>query len=169
MPESYARLYKPVLQQVVAKANRSLLVYFQGIQALRDNLDNDPESKTRNLVVTVDGAYTNREVYKSTPKHTVIIGRIRKDAQFFGKSEKREQGRGRKRLYGEKLPTPEAVRQDEEIPWQQIVAYAAGSQSMFGVKIVKGVRWKPAGGCNLANGHSSCRLQTNKGEQNAVP
>ena len=97
----------------------------------------------RKIVCAVDGGFTNQEVFKSIPENTVLIGRIRKDANLFEAPEKSDgASRGRKKYYGEPLPTPEQVRQDESIPWQKVTAFAAGKQHEFDVKTMTPVRWK---------------------------
>ena len=52
---------------------------------------------------------------------------------------------GRKRIYGEPIPTPEQIRQSDLYKWQQVKAYAAGKQHEFDLKVVKGIRWKKSG------------------------
>ena len=52
-------------------------------------------------------------------------------------------------VYGNPLPTPEQIRQDESIPWQQVEAYAAGKLRSFDVKVVGPLRWKGAGDRDL--------------------
>jgi len=97
----------------------------------------------RKIVCAVDGGFTNKEVFQSIPENTVIIGRIRKDASLFkvpGTSD--GLSRGRKRYYGEPLPTPEQIRQNETIPWQKVTAFAAGKSHEFEVKVMTPVRWK---------------------------
>jgi len=119
------------------------------ITHLRQSLDDDPKSKSRRLIVTVDGGYANREVFRSIPANTVLIGRIRKDAAIFAVPDAEATGRGRKRLYGTELPTPEEIRQNEQLPWQQVQAYAAGTVFSFDVKVLRPLRWKPAGGQDI--------------------
>ena len=120
------------------------------IVKLREALDADTSTKTRKLVVAVDGGYTNREVFKSIPEGAVLVGRIRKDAQLFRLPEpETKTRRGRARLYGEPLPTPEAMRQDDTLVWQLVSAYAAGERHDFDVKVVGPLRWKSAGGRDL--------------------
>jgi hypothetical protein len=98
----------------------------------------------RRIVCSVDGGYTNRELFGNIPENTVLIGRIRKDASLFGVPEEQAgTSRGRKRYYGDKLPTPEDVRKDDSVPWQQVRAFAAGKAHDFDVKVVSPVRWKP--------------------------
>ena len=97
----------------------------------------------RKIICSVDGGFTNLEVFRSIPENTVLIGRIRKDARLFKiPEEPLHTSRGRIKYYGEPLPTPEQVRQDESIPWQKVAAFAAGKQREFDVKIMAPVRWK---------------------------
>ena len=101
--------------------------------------------------MAVDGAYTNNTVFRNIPQRTVLIGRIRKDAKLYEPPHSRDAvvGRGRPRVYGNALPTPEQIRQDESIPWQQVEAYAAGKIHSFDVKTVGPVRWPGAGNQDL--------------------
>ncbi len=131
------------------KQKRVSKVGSERIQALRARLDTNVESKSRKLIVSIDGGYTNREVFANVPEQTALIGRIRRDAKLFGIPESQNEGRGRKRIYGQKLPTPEEIRQDETIAWQKVKAYAAGQEFEFEVKTIKSVRWKSAGGRDM--------------------
>jgi hypothetical protein len=73
-------------------------------------------------------------VFRNVPDDTVLIGRIRKDASLF-KAPEADGGetprRGRKRIYGDALPAPEEIRQDDSIPWQSVEAFAAGKAHTF--------------------------------------
>lgn len=117
------------------------------VAALRDDLDRKG-LRERPLIMTADGTFTCREVFKNLPERVELIGRIRKDARLY-KLPTREQenhGRGRKRAYGDRLPTPEEMRQDESIPWIPVRAHAAGKEHEFNVKEITPCRWKHAGG-----------------------
>ena len=116
------------------------------IAATREQLDRQPDGKTRLLVMGVDGSYTNRTVLRNLPARTVLIGRIRKDAQLFHPPQDSQQpATGRKRSYGLPVPTPEAIRKDESIAWQEVHAFAAGTLHTFRVKTVCPVLWAKAG------------------------
>lgn len=52
---------------------------------------------------------------------------------------------GRKKYYGKPLLTPEKIRQDDSIPWQEVKAFAAGKRHTFEVKVVSRVRWRGTG------------------------
>ena len=126
-------------QQQVAKLSR------QGslrIQELRNKLD--AQVGERQLVVSVDGSYTNRTVLKPLPKGVTLIGRIRKDTKLYLLPDQHI-GVGRKKVYGQQLPTPEQIRQSDLFPWQKVRAWAAGKSHDFDIKVINGVRWRAAG------------------------
>jgi hypothetical protein len=117
------------------------------ITLLRKTLDAQ-EYKDKELVVGVDNSYTNKEVLKHLPQRTTLVGRIRKDTKLYELPEA-QSGSGRKRVYGQRLPTPEEIRQSEQYQWQQVEAWAAGKTHKFDVKIIRNVRWRSAGPQNL--------------------
>ena len=117
------------------------------IALLRKNLDSQGH-KGKRLVIGVDGSYTNKEVLKNLPERTTLVGRIRKDTKLHALPGP-QTDRGRKRVYGAQLPTPEEIRQSEQYPWQQVEAWAAGKTHKFKLKIIRDVRWRSAGPQNL--------------------
>jgi hypothetical protein len=119
------------------------------IKILRENIDNQG-AKQRQLIMSVDGSYTNENVVKNLPDRTTLIGRIRKDTALHQIPEdKPEKSTGRKKIYGEKLPKPEEIRKSEQYPWQEVQAWAAGKIHRFNLKIIDNVRWRKAGNRNL--------------------
>lgn len=116
------------------------------IAAGREQLDNRRDGQGRTLVMCVDGSYTNQTVLRGLPPRTVLIGRIRKDAEFFEPPDESQQpALGRRRKYGRPLPTPDALRQDDSMPWQTVSAFAAGKVHQFRVKTISPVLWPKAG------------------------
>lgn len=113
------------------------------IGLLRKELDKEG-AKDRVLYASVDGSYTNETVLKSLPAKTVLIGRIRKDTKLYGFPTQGKQT-GRKRVYGDRLPTPEQIRQEDQAPWQLARAWAAGKSHDFTIKVVQNLRWRSAG------------------------
>lgn len=100
----------------------------------------------RLLWTVVDGGYTNRTFIKNLPSRTVAIGRIRADAKLYHLPKPTEEKPlGRHRLYGDRAPTPEELRQDASVPWQRVKAFAAGKTHPFKIKTLSPVRWRPAG------------------------
>ena len=120
----------------------------QRIIALRKNLNGDGFN-SKKLIVSVDGSYTNETVLKKLPDNVDLIGRIRKDSKIYSLPASQQSGRGRKRYYGEELPTPEQIRQSDDYSYQSIDAWAAGKMRNFQVKIVRNVRWRKSGDRNL--------------------
>jgi hypothetical protein len=117
------------------------------VQVLRDRLDHMGLGG-RPLIMTADATFTCREVFKNLPEGVALIGRIRKDARLYKmpSQEQENHGRGRKRAYGDRLPTPEQLRQEASIPWIAVRAHAAGKEHEFNVKEITPCRWKHAGG-----------------------
>jgi hypothetical protein len=53
------------------------------LSELRSRLDKDHQEHGRRIIVSVDGGFTNRAVFRNLPHDTMAIGRIRKDARLF--------------------------------------------------------------------------------------
>ena len=116
------------------------------LEQMRRELDQRHDARDRPLVSSVDGSYTNKTVLKSLPERTTLIGRIRKDAKLFHPPGDREQPAvGAKRQYGQAAPTPEQLRKDPTVPWQEVEAFGAGKLHSFRVKTIAAVLWKKAG------------------------
>lgn len=113
------------------------------IQALREQLDQHGAADQQ-LHLSVDGGYTNETVIKSLPPKVTLIGRIRKDTKLY-ELPRGSNLTGRKKVYGDQLPTPEQIRQSDQIPWQTAQAWAAGKIHDFKVKVIRDVRWRSAG------------------------
>jgi hypothetical protein len=115
------------------------------IKSLRDKLDHQGHDK-QILCMGVDGSYTNETVLKSLPERTILIGRIRKDCKLYAVPKPSDaKAKGRKKVYGERIPTPEQIRQSEKYEWQKVEAWAVGKKHEFNVKIVKDLKWRSAG------------------------
>ena len=112
----------------------------QRLAQLRKQLDQ--EDRSRRLIVSVDGGFTNRTVLRNLPGNTIAIGRIRKDAKLFAvPAEETVSRRGRRRYYGDALSTPEQIRKDAAFAWQKVEAFAAGNRHVFEVKTIAPIRW----------------------------
>lgn len=100
----------------------------------------------RPIIWTGDGSYTNKTVLRALPAGTRYIGRMRKDAVLHHLPvAKTRPAMGRRLSYGKVAPTPDALRQDEAIPWQQVRAFAAGKVHGFDIKTLGPVLWRKAG------------------------
>lgn len=133
-------------KQLYKEQQKQLNLSIQGIECirkLRRNLD-EHGARTRELYMCVDGSFTNANIFKNLPQRVTVIGRIRKDSRLH-KSQVDNKGVGRKKVYGHQIPCPEQIRQSEDYPWQQVKGWAAGKQHEFNVKVVKDLKWQPAG------------------------
>lgn len=120
------------------------------IKALREAMNADAEHGRRSLIVSVDGSFTNRTVFKELPGDTTVIGRVRKDARLFQvPAAPSSPRRGRRLFYGSPLPTPEQIRQDTSVPWTTVEAFAAGKVQSFEIKTLPAVRWAGSGDRNM--------------------
>jgi hypothetical protein len=120
----------------------------QRLTALRQAIDQFPDGAQRALLTCADATFTNRTVLRDLPPRTTLLGRIRKDARLYAlpTAEQENHGCGRRRCYGQRLPTPEQFRRDESIPWTTVQAFAAGNLHDFDIKFITPMRWKHAGG-----------------------
>lgn len=114
---------------------------------LRERLD-ELGASTRELLLSVDGGYTNERVLKALPERVTLIGRLRKDARLYRPAEA-QPDTGRRRVYGEPLPTPEQIRTGQGYSWRELRGWAAGRRHTFYIKRVQGIRWRKAGGEKL--------------------
>lgn len=129
----------------VKKQTRLSLQGANKIGALRETLDQQGHYD-RSLCISVDGSYTNTTVLKNMPDRTVLIGRIRKDTKLYLPTDQNNHNTGgRKKVYGERVPTPEQIRQSSAYPWQIVEAWGAGKRHEFNIKIVKDLKWRVAG------------------------
>lgn len=142
-PPEAVQLYQEQMKQ----RNLNALA-LQALEALQQERTTENNGTARALHILVDGSYTNRKILRHLPANTTLIGRIRKDARLSAKPEA-QATRGRKRFYGEDLPTPEQVRQDPSIPWQRVPVRVDGKWRQFEVKTVSPVRWRVAGNQDL--------------------
>jgi hypothetical protein len=127
------------------EANLCLLAV-RRLEHLRKNLDSFPGGTERLLWVQGDGGYSNSTVIKHLPPRCIYTGRLRQDAKlFYLPPAVQGATKGRKRVYGPKAPTPEEVRKDAQIPWQDVLVFAAGKLRSMRVKTVAPLRSAIAG------------------------
>jgi hypothetical protein len=101
----------------------------------------------RKLVFCGDGGFTNGPVVKHLPAGCAFIGRVRQDAKLHFAPKPPACGEvGRRRIYGERAPTPGELLANDSVPWREIEGFAAGRRHRFRVKEVGGLLWRPAGG-----------------------
>lgn len=132
--------------QQYKEQQKQLNLSLQGVDCisrLRNNLDQQG-AQHRELYMCVDGSYTNSNVFKNLSERVTLIGRIRKDSRLH-RSQVINKHTGRKKIYGEQIPTPEQIRQSEDYTWQSVQGWAVGKLHEFSVKVVKDIKWQTAG------------------------
>jgi hypothetical protein len=114
--------------------------------SLRASLDERAATRDRQLIVSGDGSYTNRNVMRRLPERTTYIGRARKDAKLhYALPASSEKPQGRPRRYGPVAPTPEEVLKDESIPVVPVTCFAAGQLREIPVKVLRIVYGRKSG------------------------
>lgn len=120
------------------------------IADLRRRIDTTVGGPERRLVCAVDSGLTNKQTLRHLPPRTTLLGRVRKDSVLHAAPAAPDAPhRGRPRAYGERLPTPDEIRQGDEHPWQTVEVFAGGRTREMRVKSVGPVRWAPAGAQDL--------------------
>jgi hypothetical protein len=111
------------------------------IEQIRSRLDAITGYAERILWAVVDASYCNRTVLSRLAQRTVLIGRTRKDIHLSALPEP-QSGRGRRRVYGKDLGTPDQMRKDDAIAWQRASIFAAGRCHQLRYKSVGPVLWR---------------------------
>lgn len=110
------------------------------IRGLRTSLD-QRGGADRLLLMVGDGSFCNRTLFKAKLDRTTLIARCRKDARLCLPA-----AAGGRRKYDPQIFTPEQVRKQADIAWQQGRVYLGGKRRVVRYKEVNGVLWKRGGG-----------------------
>jgi hypothetical protein len=117
----------------------------QGANLIREIRSRIPAD--RPVLFAMDGSYCNGNVLKHLPAGVEVIARTRKDIRLSALPEEAQGSHaGRKRQYGEDLPTPEELRQNEAVPWQRAQIYGAGKMHDLKYKSLEPVLWRKGAG-----------------------
>jgi hypothetical protein len=88
--------------------------------------------------MVVDGGYMNQNFLRALPERTHVLGRVRKDTRLVYPAT----GPGKRRVYGDRAPTPEQLRtNDEDYPWVETECYFGGALRKVRFKELGVVRW----------------------------
>jgi len=110
------------------------------VRGLRQRLDRKG-GIDRSLLATLDGSFCNQTFFKAEWDRTELLARCRKDARLCFPAPP-----GSRRRYDPQTFTPEQVRQDDNLPWEQASAYLGGKWRILWYKQVHGVLWKRGAG-----------------------
>lgn len=104
----------------------------------------------RDVVVVGDNAFANREVITRLPAKTTFVGRGPMDAAIYGLPQPRKKGqRGRSRVKGERLPSPQQRADDPNAPWQTADVVIYGKDATVQVLVFDALWHKSGRGCFL--------------------
>lgn len=93
----------------------------------------------RCLRIVGDSSFVNRTVMRGLPERVDLIGRTRKNLALFAPAAP-----GTRRVYGDRLPTPEQVRLDAGRPWSECKVHYGGGHHSVRYKEVSNVLWQSA-------------------------
>ncbi len=110
------------------------------IRSLRQRLD-QKGANGRSLLATLDGSFCNKTFFKTELDRTHLVARCRKDARLCFPASTQS-----RRRYDPQVFTPEQVRQQDSLPWEQASVYFGGQWRNIRYKQVPGVLWKRGAG-----------------------
>lgn len=92
----------------------------------------------RQFIVLGDNNYVNGSVVRELPKNIELLGRGRADAALYEKAPRQRGRRGRPRVKGDKLPSP----QDWKGRWRWLTTVIYGRKVKVRVKVFRAVWYK---------------------------
>ncbi len=93
------------------------------------------------LLAVVDGSFCNRTVLRADLERTDVLARARRDLALCLRATD-----SRRRFYGSERFTPEGVRTDETIPWQNVTITQSGHRWSMRIKALDEVYWRTGAG-----------------------
>jgi len=138
----------PEVHKQYRRLTRNWNIATQAIEQLhliRAQMDGIVALAKRLLVIVADATYTNETILRNLPARCLYIGRTRKDLKLFLPARPRLGVKGRTSRYGERLPTPEAIRQSDTYPWNRCNVFATGTWHDLRYKALGPVLWQNAG------------------------
>lgn len=103
---------------------------------------------SRRLIVVADGAYSGAPVWTALPRGVTLLARCPKNRALFALPGAATGGRGRRRKYGERGPTPQTLWQ-ARTGWQAHTIRVRGRDRHLRVKVSGPWLVKPAPDCPL--------------------
>lgn len=147
-PEEIKQQYKKE-----QKEKRVTVIAHKALIKIRQQVDQLPNGQDRLLFISVDGSFCNRNFLRDLPENTIVIARARKDLKLSKPADSSNRsGKGRHRVYGDRLPTPEQIRKDDSYPWKTTKIFAASKYHKLRYKVVSPLLWQKG------TGRKRCRL-----------
>lgn len=139
-PDGAKELYKKE-----QKKNNLSVKGHNAVIKLRQQVDQLENGKQRPVIVVVDGSYCNRNFLRQLPENIIPIARTRKDIKIFRPAQNQTL-KGRRKVYGDRLPTPEQIRKDDNYAWQTAKVFGAGKYHNVRYKTLAPVLWQKGTG-----------------------
>lgn len=116
------------------------------LQRVREHLDASGSHAKRIMWVCGDGDYSNSTLLPHLPSRTVYIGRTRNDLNLHSvPKQPQHRSAGRPRSYGKQLPTPEELRKDKTVLWEQLSICNGPKITKVRYKCISQAKWHIAG------------------------
>jgi hypothetical protein len=142
-PKKNATAQEKQRYQQEKKNRRISLKAHQAALRIRKQVDQLHQGNTRPLCLTVDGSFCNRNIVRGLPESVVPIMRARKDLRLFTPADRIIPTlKGRLKVYGERLETPQEIRKNDNYPWLTATIFAAGKYHQTRYKTVAPVLWQ---------------------------
>jgi len=138
--EDQKRWHKELTEKM--KLSNIVIQQMRRLRAQADRLG----AKGIPILFAGDGAITNKHIYKEEIPGVILISRCRKDTALYFPYEGEQRGRGKRRKYGKKAPTPEELRKDQSVEWKTVEVFYSSKLYQVRYKSLKEVLWKSAGG-----------------------
>lgn len=109
---------------------------------------NELGAGARRMVVVADGAYSSAPLWKGLPAGVTLLARCAKNRALFALPAPATGGRGRRRCYGDRGPTPQTLWQ-QRTGWTPLVLRVRGRTRHLRVRVTGPWLVKPAPTCPL--------------------
>jgi hypothetical protein len=106
-----------------------------------------PKGKKRTLMLCGDGHFSVEHLLRHLPHDTHYLGRTRGDMHLRQPAQPSvsKSPKGRKPSYGKKLPTPDELRKDTSIPWEEFQIKTGHGQTRVRFKHIAKAKWHVTG------------------------
>jgi hypothetical protein len=122
-------------RQLIKEKNLSKF-FIESAKELREDLDKT-EGKDKILIFACDGSFCNKICLGEEIERTHLIARCRKNAKLCFKAKE-----GGRAFYAKEKFTPEQVRQNSTIEWQEINIFHGGNWRKMRYKEINNVLWQ---------------------------
>jgi hypothetical protein len=127
------------------KARRLSVKGHQAVIEIRRQVDHLPNGEERVFFVAADGSFCNRNFLRDLPSRVIPIVRARKDLRLYtpaAEPDLASQKKGRTKIYGDRLPTPEEIRKADVYCWEIARVFCAGKHHHVRYKTLAPVLWQ---------------------------